>query len=240
MIIFMYKICYTMITIAELFPRYSTARKWYDFLKSENPDIVQNPRKEDVRLENEYIICIKNKNSETWLLENVEHNRFGPSRVKGYKKEKPYVLEYKIYGKYHRLDGPACYNRVCEEEYWYKNGVLHREDGPCLRKYDGDRIIEEEWKINGVFHRIDGPANMYYDDYDYHNDRPYPKAKKIVEFFIHGQRIDEYLKNSSREEIIYLLESFMKTYDKKEIYGIAKDYCYSCSNCQNCNKNLIT
>ena len=37
---------------------------------------------------------------------------------------------------------------------YYKNGVLHREDGPALIKENGDK----EWYFNGVLHRDDGPA----------------------------------------------------------------------------------
>ena len=37
---------------------------------------------------------------------------------------------------------------------WYKNGLLHREDGPAVVKADGTK----EWYLNGKFHRVDGPA----------------------------------------------------------------------------------
>ena len=41
----------------------------------------------------------------------------------------------------------------------YKNGFLHREDGPAEIYEDGDRC----WHINGLKHREDGPAVEYKD-----------------------------------------------------------------------------
>jgi hypothetical protein len=38
--------------------------------------------------------------------------------------------------------------------YWYRNGLLHREDGPAVEWADGSR----EWWLHGELHRIDGPA----------------------------------------------------------------------------------
>ena len=50
---------------------------------------------------------------------------------------------------------------MCEMEEWpdgtikyYKNGKLHREDGPAIEWYDGTI----EWWLNGYLHRTDGPA----------------------------------------------------------------------------------
>jgi len=40
---------------------------------------------------------------------------------------------------------------------YYKNGVLHREDGPAYEKNDGHK----EWHLNGKLHREDGPAKEY-------------------------------------------------------------------------------
>jgi len=36
----------------------------------------------------------------------------------------------------------------------YKNGKLHREDGPAIEREDGSK----EWRIDGKLHRLDGPA----------------------------------------------------------------------------------
>ena len=40
------------------------------------------------------------------------------------------------------------------DEYWYKNGILHREDGPAVIRLNDSKI----WYKNGVYHREDGPA----------------------------------------------------------------------------------
>jgi len=39
-------------------------------------------------------------------------------------------------------------------EFWYKDGDLHREDGPAVITEDG----EEYWFRNNLLHREDGPA----------------------------------------------------------------------------------
>ena len=43
---------------------------------------------------------------------------------------------------------------------YYKNGKLHREDGPAYVGQEGNlkRVIVEKWCIDGKFHREDGPA----------------------------------------------------------------------------------
>jgi hypothetical protein len=60
---------------------------------------------------------------------------------------------YKLNGKYHREDGPAC-EWADGNKYWYLNGKRHREDGPAIEWVDG----EKEWYLNGELHREDGPA----------------------------------------------------------------------------------
>ena len=54
-------------------------------------------------------------------------------------------------GKLHREDGPAVENR--DYKAWYLNGLLHREDGPAVED-DGRKI----WYLNNLLHREDGPA----------------------------------------------------------------------------------
>ena len=59
---------------------------------------------------------------------------------------------------------------------WYKNGVLHREDGPAIIWYDGDQW----WYKDGKLHREDGPAVIrpsgfmcwYKDDILHRDDGP--------------------------------------------------------------------
>lgn len=40
---------------------------------------------------------------------------------------------------------------------WYKDDVLHRDDGPALV---WERNGVERWYKNGKMHRLDGPASM--------------------------------------------------------------------------------
>lgn len=40
------------------------------------------------------------------------------------------------------------------DKYWYKNGELHREDGPAREYANGIKA----WWVDGKRHRIDGPA----------------------------------------------------------------------------------
>ena len=41
--------------------------------------------------------------------------------------------------------------------HWYKDGQLHREDGPAVEYEDG----EVQWYKDGQLHRDDGPAIEY-------------------------------------------------------------------------------
>jgi hypothetical protein len=59
-------------------------------------------------------------------------------------------------GKLHREDGPAVV-RMDGSQEWRKNGELHREDGPAVVYSFG----RQEWWKNGQRHREDGPAVVY-------------------------------------------------------------------------------
>jgi hypothetical protein len=56
-------------------------------------------------------------------------------------------------GILHRLDGPAI-KRIDGQNEWYKEGKLHRLDGPAIETTDG----QNEWYKEGQLHRLDGPA----------------------------------------------------------------------------------
>lgn len=43
------------------------------------------------------------------------------------------------------------------DKFWYKEGKLHRDDGPAVEWTNGD----EEWYKEGKLHREDGPAGEY-------------------------------------------------------------------------------
>ena len=50
-----------------------------------------------------------------------------------------------------------CYVKHPDSIRWYKNGRLHREDGPALI----DVGETEYWFTNGILHRLDVPAVVY-------------------------------------------------------------------------------
>lgn len=56
-------------------------------------------------------------------------------------------------GKLHRLDGPAIELADGIKE-WFKDGKRHRLDGPAIERADGTK----EWYKNGKRHRLYGPA----------------------------------------------------------------------------------
>ncbi len=59
-------------------------------------------------------------------------------------------------GKLHRDDGPAI-ERFNGDKEWYINGKLHKENGPAIELDDGTK----SWYKNGKRHREDGPANEF-------------------------------------------------------------------------------
>ena len=76
---------------------------------------------------------------------------------------------------------------------YYKDGVLHREDGPAVEWLNGSKF----WFINGKRHREDGPAfvwadgtnNWYLNDIQYHEEDFKVAVRKLK-----LQRIKELLK----------------------------------------------
>ena len=65
---------------------------------------------------------------------------------------------WRINGKYHRTDGPAC-EWTSGSKAWYLNGECHRTDGPAIERADGSKA----WYLNGECHRTDGPACEWAD-----------------------------------------------------------------------------
>lgn len=99
--------------------------------------------------------------------------------------EFPSRMEYRLGGKFHRLDGPAIeYGHGLKmwffqgrehreggpakeysegtKEWWY-HGKRHRLDGPAVINNEGD----EQWWVNDKLHRLDGPATRYPDEGDF-------------------------------------------------------------------------
>jgi len=56
-------------------------------------------------------------------------------------------------GKLHREDGPAI-ECTDGEKRWYRDDKVHREDGPAVELTSGDKY----WCRNDKVHREDGPA----------------------------------------------------------------------------------
>ena len=61
-------------------------------------------------------------------------------------------------GKLHREDGPALTNPDGTKQ-WFKHGIRHREDGPAIEYRSG----EECWYKDGELHREDGPSVIHDD-----------------------------------------------------------------------------
>ncbi len=51
---------------------------------------------------------------------------------------------YTLFGKRHRLDGPA-YEGADGTRAWYFHGMIHREDGPAYEGANGTRV----WYLHG-------------------------------------------------------------------------------------------
>lgn len=63
-------------------------------------------------------------------------------------------------GQLHRDDGPAL-EYANGDKAWYRDGQLHRDDGPAVELPNGDR----EWYRDNQLHRDDGPAIERIDGY---------------------------------------------------------------------------
>ena len=68
-----------------------------------------------------------------------------------------YEIRYRD-GLLHREDGPAI---ACPDgtQEWYRNGTIHRDGGPALIYQDGTQV----WYQNDEIHRDDGPAIIHPD-----------------------------------------------------------------------------
>ena len=68
--------------------------------------------------------------------------------------------------------------RYVEDSYvaHYRNGQLHREDGPAVELSDGSMI----WYLYGKLHRTDGPAQQS------------PLGRKASAWYVNGVQLTEY------------------------------------------------
>ena len=100
----------------------------------------------------------KNKKEIWW--EDADGNKL---TVEGINKE-CYIVRrngntcYYKNGQLHRTDGPAVIY-ASGDQRWYQNGQYHRIDGPAVVFADGAQY----WYQNGQRHRTDGPAVIYAD-----------------------------------------------------------------------------
>jgi hypothetical protein len=89
---------------------------------------------------------------------------------------------------------------------WWKNGLLHREDGPAVIYLDG----YESWYLNGESHRIDGPAvigpndcyEWYFNNEHHRLDGPAVKNEYGELWYYH----DQYIECASQEEFERLIK----------------------------------
>jgi hypothetical protein len=107
------------------------------------------------RLHNEKDYAIVDiDNNKCWYVHGKLHRLDGPAvmNLNGTK-------EWYYRGKYHRLDGPAVYVENNKTYQWYRHGRLHRDGNlPALGIYFNKYYHLKEYYRNGLLHRTDGPA----------------------------------------------------------------------------------
>ena len=157
-----------MITITELFPRFSTCNKWLSVFREINPG-------EDVRLEKEYTIHVVTSE----IVDEFHHM----------------TEKYFIDKKLHKTNGPAVfvyYEGDIQWKEWWFDGKRHRTDGPAeIGYYQNGSIQWEVWWVDDKRHRTDGPADVgYYVNGDIANERWYVNGE-ICTVETHPQRKNE-------------------------------------------------
>jgi hypothetical protein len=101
----------------------------------------------------EYKVTIDDKGTQRWYNEDGQLHRENDKPALVYKNGNQFWFKN---GKRHRENGPAViYHNG--DQYWYLKGRRHREDGPAAIHANGDKC----WYKNGVYHREDGPAIIY-------------------------------------------------------------------------------
>lgn len=160
-----------MITIAELFPFFSTAYKWLGVFRA---SCGQPSLGETVRLEKEYTIYSISSSKDGYFVEHYMvdmnlHRRDGPAEIM-HKYGLVLWEHYKMNGVLHREDGPARIvfsdlNGNVKFEEWWLHGKYKRidQDKPTFTSYhvNGKNFIKV-WTKNGFLHRTDGPARIQY------------------------------------------------------------------------------
>ena len=82
-------------------------------------------------------------------------------------------------GNLHREDGPAVEYSTGSNEWWL-NGKRHREDGPAIEAEDGTKM----WFKHGKRHREEGPAIEYAngEKHWYKNDKGHRADGPAIEY----------------------------------------------------------
>ena len=96
-------------------------------------------------------------------------NKYDKSKtllIKGILNTQNYSVDYLKHNRYHRDENLPARIEVCNGKLilclYFKNGNLHREDGPCSYRLNNyTNSIIECWCINNKFNRFDGPAYIY-------------------------------------------------------------------------------
>ena len=106
------------------------------------------------------------------------HNEFGPASAMYDKAGDIMLQEFYLNGEKVDKSAIAQKSEISEQpetqlngrykekykESYYKNNVLHRDDGPALIVLDFDGNIREvSYYSDGLLHRKDGPAKIIYD-----------------------------------------------------------------------------
>ena len=123
-----------MITVAELFPLWSTAEKW----RSIRGQIAAS---EKIRLEKEYTIHTLDKKSEYWTIDGYFHRTNDPAWI-----------------CYHDKEHSRPWKKI-----WYRNRLYHSVDGPAVMEFFQDGTINRaEWWVNGEQTSNSGPIAISY------------------------------------------------------------------------------
>jgi len=77
-------------------------------------------------------------------------------RLNGWHTDKEGTRMHYREGYIHREDGPALIG-TNGDQYWLSNGYIHREGGPAVIYPDG----YQAWYLNDKRHREDGPAVIW-------------------------------------------------------------------------------
>jgi hypothetical protein len=105
----------------------------------------------------EFVQSIKNQQKDYTVTSKNQTLTITNGKLNGRVKTSQGIEWYKD-GKLHREDGPAV-EWADGDKVWYKNGQLHREDGPAVEDPNGVK----EWWLNGRRHRRGGPAVEWED-----------------------------------------------------------------------------